>query len=149
MIKRSTLMGYAGLVGFAVLLYVAKTQAEEMRGEVARLERDLAETRQSVRVLEAEAVYLERFERIGAAATGGLGLEPVAPARIISLAELDAVAPLPAASPAGARAPAPAAPAVQAPPATAAATSAATSAPGPVRTEAAAPAAAQPEGPAR
>jgi hypothetical protein len=112
MITRTHVLGFFGLMAFAAMLYWAKAEAQGVREEVRRLEREVAVERTKVRVLEAETALLERPDRLEAAARDGLGLVPIEPRRIATLADLDAIAPLPA-PPAPALAVAPVAPATK------------------------------------
>lgn len=109
-LSRSTVLGSAGLVLLAAILYLAKTEAERVRDHVAELEQQLVEERKAVRILEAELVWRAGPQRLDAAARTA-GLAPVEDDRVVALADLDTVLPLPGArQPASATAP-PSAPA--------------------------------------
>jgi hypothetical protein len=89
--------GFVGLVGFALALYWAKSEAQVARERVVSLQRDVDTTRRDVRTLEAEVAWLERPDRLEATARQTLGLAPIAAQNTLGLADLNAVAPLPAA----------------------------------------------------
>ncbi|MEN9855921.1 MAG: hypothetical protein RL186_1757 [Pseudomonadota bacterium] len=89
--------GFVGLVGFALALYWAKSEAQVARERVVSLQRDVDTTRRDVRTLEAEVAWLERPDRLEATARQTLGLAPIAAQNTLGLADLNAVAPLPTA----------------------------------------------------
>ncbi|MEQ7156398.1 cell division protein FtsL [Brevundimonas aurifodinae] len=71
-------------------VYVAKAAAARESAEIGRLEREIAETRQRVRLLRAEAARLEQPARLEALSRG-VGLAPVEMdrrAEVVDLAEL-------------------------------------------------------------
>jgi hypothetical protein len=96
----------AGIIQFTCLLacagglYGLKTIADGKGDEMASLERQIRQDRAAIHKLEADIAFLSQSGRIEAAAAG-IGLAPVAPGQIATLAELDQIAPLPA-NPAGA-----------------------------------------------
>jgi len=94
------------IIGFVVVgalvfsVYIAKAAAARESAEISRLERDIAETRQRVRLLRAEAARLEQPGRLEALSRGA-GLAPVAATRQADearLAELKAAPVVPAAA---------------------------------------------------
>ena len=104
------IIGIACVAMLVFSVYVAKAAAGRESTEIGRLERDIAETGQRVRLLRAEAARLEQPGRLETLSRGA-GLAPVAAARQADEAALIDLKPVPA----------PPAP-VAAPPATAVAT---------------------------
>lgn len=98
-LSRSTVLGFAGLLALAAGLYLAKTEAERVRERVAGLQEQLVEERKALRIAEAELVWRAAPARIEAAART-LGLEPVVPGQVITVADLSR-APVAAAALAG------------------------------------------------
>lgn len=106
------------IIGFVVVgalvfsVYIAKAAAARESAEIGRLERDIAETGQRVRLLRAEAARLEQPGRLEALSRGA-GLAPVAAARQADEAQLTNLKPAPVPAPAApapvAEVPAPAA----------------------------------------
>lgn len=86
-LSRSTVLGFAGLLALAAGLYLAKTEAERVRERVAALQEQLVEERKALRIAEAELVWRAAPTRIEAAART-LGLEPVVPGQVITVADL-------------------------------------------------------------
>jgi hypothetical protein len=94
-IQRSHIFGFAGLVVFALALYWAKAEAQAAREMVVSLQKEVDAEHRAVAILEAEAAYIERPDRLEAAARDHLGLVPLVAAKTASLSELDQLAPLP------------------------------------------------------
>jgi hypothetical protein len=86
-----------GLLALMFGLYLAKNQATATGDAVEALRIQVAQDRQAIAMLRAELAFLEDPRRIEAAASGALGLAPIATDKRITLAELPAV--LEAASP--------------------------------------------------
>lgn len=98
MITLKHVAGFAGLMVFAAALYWAKSEAQAVRESADALQHQVNEQRAAVRVLEAEATYQERLDRLEGAARGQLKLEPVPARAMATLADLDMIAPLPGAA---------------------------------------------------
>lgn len=98
-LSRSTVLGFAGLLALAAGLYLAKTEAERVRERVGDLQVQLVEERKALRIAEAELVWRGAPARIETAART-LGLEPVVPGQVITVADLSR-APVAAAALAG------------------------------------------------
>lgn len=98
-LSRSTVLGFAGLLALAAGLYLAKTEAERVRERVGDLQVQLVEERKALRIAEAELVWRAAPARIETAART-LGLEPVVPGQVITVADLSR-APVAAAALAG------------------------------------------------
>jgi cell division protein FtsL len=73
------------LAALAVGLYRAKTEADDDRRRVRALEAELAQERESVRVMRNEVGYLESPERLRTLAEEQLGLAPIDPLRVVTL----------------------------------------------------------------
>lgn len=73
------------LAALAVGLYKAKTEAEDDRAEIVRLEAELRLEQDNIRVLRNEISFLESPERIAEIAEERLGLTPVDPLRVVTL----------------------------------------------------------------
>lgn len=98
-IQRSHIFGFIGLVGFALALYWAKAEAQTAREQVVQLQKDVDTERRAVRTLEAEVAWMERPDRLEATARQKMGLVPMSAEKTATLADLDAIAPLPQAQP--------------------------------------------------
>ncbi len=88
-------MTVRAMAGWALLALLAATSAfwlkYERHGreeELARIERETAESHEQIRILRAEWDYLRRPERLAGLARRHLDLAPVAPARMARLADL-------------------------------------------------------------
>ena len=99
-LTRTHLFGFVGLVALAFALYWAKAEAQAVREKVLVLQEEVDTERRAVRTLEAELTWVERPERLEAAATHKLGLAPMTADRIATFDEIDQIAPLRAPSPA-------------------------------------------------
>ena len=72
------------LVALILGVYLAKTLAGRERGQIASVERKIAQERDRIVLLEAEVAHLERPERLSAMARSYAGLGPVASGREIT-----------------------------------------------------------------
>lgn len=99
-LTRTHLFGFVGLVALAFALYWAKAEAQAVREKVIALQEEVDNERRAVRTLEAELTWVERPDRLEAAAKRNLGLVPLTADRIATLDEIDQIAPLRTASPA-------------------------------------------------
>jgi hypothetical protein len=93
-LTRTHLFGFVGLVALAFALYWAKAEAQAVREKVLVLQDEVDRERRAVRTLEAELTWMERPDRLEAAASGKLGLVPITANRIATLDEIDQIAPL-------------------------------------------------------
>jgi hypothetical protein len=98
-LTRTHLFGFVGLVALAFALYWAKAEAQAVREKVLVLQDEVDTERRAVRTLEAELTWVERPDRLEAAATRRLGLVPMTADRIATLDDLDQIAPLRVAPP--------------------------------------------------
>ncbi len=98
-LTRTHIFGFVGLVALAFALYWAKAEAQAVRERVLVLQDEVDSERRAVRTLEAELTWVERPDRLEAAATRHLGMVPITADRIVTLGEIDQFAPLRAASP--------------------------------------------------
>ncbi|WP_085338289.1 cell division protein FtsL [Aquidulcibacter paucihalophilus] len=98
-LTRTHLFGFVGLVALAFALYWAKAEAQAVREKVIALQEEVDNERRAVRTLEAELTWVERPDRLEAAAKRNLGLVPLTADRIATLDEIDQIAPLRTASP--------------------------------------------------
>ncbi|MFN9014814.1 MAG: hypothetical protein ACK5W3_02540, partial [Hyphomonadaceae bacterium] len=73
-LTRTHLFGFVGLVALAFVLYWAKAEAQAVREKVLVLQEEVDTERRAVRTLEAELTWVERPDRLDAAATRRLGL---------------------------------------------------------------------------
>lgn len=67
------------LVALILGVYLAKTLAGRERGQIATVEREIAQERDRIVLLEAEVAHLERPERLSAMARSYAGLAPASP----------------------------------------------------------------------
>jgi len=88
------IIGIACVALLVFSVYVAKAAAGRESAEIGRLERDIAETSQRVRLLRAEAARLEQPGRLETLSRGA-GLAPVSPARQTDEAALTDLKPVP------------------------------------------------------
>ncbi len=98
-LTRTHLFGFVGLVALAFALYWAKAEAQAVREKVLVLQDEVDTERRAVRTLEAELTWVERPDRLEAAATRRLGLVPMTADRIATVDDIDQVAPLRVAPP--------------------------------------------------
>jgi hypothetical protein len=99
-LTRTHLFGFVGLVALAFALYWAKAEAQAVREKVLVLQDEVDIERRAVRTLEAELTWVERPDRLEAAATRKLGLVPMTADRIATIDDIDQIAPLRVAPPA-------------------------------------------------
>jgi len=99
-LTRTHLFGFVGLVALAFALYWAKAEAQAVREKVLVLQDEVDTERRAVRTLEAELTWVERPDRLEAAATRKLGLVPMTADRIATIDDIDQIAPLRVAPPA-------------------------------------------------
>ena len=99
-LTRTHLFGFVGLVALAFALYWAKAEAQAVREKVLVLQDEVDTERRAVRTLEAELTWVERPDRLEAAATRRLGLVPVTADRIATIDDIDQIARLRVAPPA-------------------------------------------------
>jgi hypothetical protein len=78
-------LAMAVLAALAVGLYRAKTDADDDRRRVRAIEAELAQERETIRVMRNEVGYLESPERLRALAEDKLGLVPLDPLRVVTL----------------------------------------------------------------
>lgn len=64
------------LLVLVLVVYLGKTFAGRERTEIARVERQIAQEKTRVRLLQAEVAYLEQPERLERLARQHLGMEP-------------------------------------------------------------------------
>jgi hypothetical protein len=114
-IQRNHIVGFAGLVVFALALYWAKAEAQAAREQVVTLQDEVETQRRAVRILEAEVAYIERPDRLEATARTQMGLVPLVASQTANLSDLDAIAPIAAPLAPVPAAPVPVAPADPAP----------------------------------
>ncbi len=93
-LTRTHLFGFVGLVALAFALYWAKAEAQAVREKVLVLQEEVDTERRAVRTLEAELTWVERPDRLEAAASRKLGLVPLTADRMATLDEIDQIAPL-------------------------------------------------------
>jgi hypothetical protein len=85
-LTRTHLFGFVGLVALAFVLYWAKAEAQAVREKVLVLQEEVD--------TEAELTWVERPDRLEAAATRRLGLVPMTADRMATVDEIDQIAPL-------------------------------------------------------
>ena len=93
-LTRTHLFGFVGLVALAFVLYWAKAEAQAVREKVLVLQEEVDTEQRAVRTLEAELTWVERPDRLEAAATRRLGLVPMTADRMATVDEIDQIAPL-------------------------------------------------------
>jgi hypothetical protein len=72
------------LVALILGVYLAKTLAGRERGQIATVERKIAQERDRIVLLEVEVAHLERPERLSAMARSYGGLSPASPGHEIT-----------------------------------------------------------------
>jgi hypothetical protein len=92
------IMGFVCVGALVFSVYIAKAAAAREGTEIGRLERDIAETGQRVRLLRAEAARLEQPGRLEVLSRGA-GLAPVTAARQANEGELTRLKSAPAPAP--------------------------------------------------
>jgi hypothetical protein len=86
------IIGFVCVAAMIFSVYVAKTAAARESTEIAKLESEIRETRQRVRLLRAEISHLEQPSRLEAL-SHAVGLAPVDVRRQASEEQLDTLAP--------------------------------------------------------
>lgn len=86
------IIGFVCVAAMLFSVYVAKTAAARESSEIAKLESEIRETRQRVRLLRAEISHLEQPSRLEAL-SHAVGLAPVDVRRQATEEQLDAIAP--------------------------------------------------------
>lgn len=89
MIRRSTVIWSALAIGVGVGLFFVKHEVQALEERLVAVNRDIAEHRETIHVLEAEWSHLTRPERLEDLGQRLLRLEPVAHDQTIDLSELD------------------------------------------------------------
>jgi hypothetical protein len=84
-------IGVGLLIALILSVYLAKTFAGRERGEIARVEAEIATEHNRVRLLQAEVAHLERPDRIEHLSSTYLGLGPVKTTHEISPEALSSV----------------------------------------------------------
>jgi cell division protein FtsL len=69
--------GLVVLLVLMIVVYLAKTFAGGERAEIARVEREISQEKQRVRLLRAEVAHLEKPERLERLSREYLGLAPI------------------------------------------------------------------------
>lgn len=75
-------------LGLTMMLFFVKTQAQDARAEVARLEAQIDEHELAISVLSAETAVLSNPERLRQLSADRLALEPVTTDATVTLADL-------------------------------------------------------------
>lgn len=88
------IIGFVCVGALVFSVYIAKAAAARESAEIGRLERNIVETGQRVRLLRAEAARLEQPGRLEALSRGA-GLAPVAATRQADEAQLTELRPAP------------------------------------------------------
>lgn len=71
------IVAFGCLLAMVFGVYLAKTMAGRDRAEIARIERQMSEERDRIRLLQAEVAHLEQPERVERLSETHLGLAPV------------------------------------------------------------------------
>jgi cell division protein FtsL len=86
------IVAFGCLLAMVFGVYLAKTMAGRERAEIARIERQMAEERDRIRLLKAEVAHLEQPERVERLSESYLGLAPVDAKREAPLENLPEIA---------------------------------------------------------
>lgn len=89
MIRRSTLIWSALAVGVGIALHFVKHEVHDLEERLSAVDRDIAQHRETIRVLQAEWAYLNRPERLEELGGRLLNLEPVSSEQVITLGGLE------------------------------------------------------------
>lgn len=82
-------------VGFGIIalsLFVVENEVEDMRKDLAEIERQIVADKEAIHVLKAEWAYLTRPQRIAALSSKYLNLEPVQSAQFVTRKEVSRLA---------------------------------------------------------
>jgi cell division protein FtsL len=80
-------------VALGVVLMAVKYQVQALEEELAALNGQIARERQAIQVLKAEFSYLTEPDRLRRLASGHLGLAPIEPRQLATLATMEVPAP--------------------------------------------------------
>lgn len=75
------IVGFVLVMSLAVTVNLAKTYAGREAREIQRAERNIAEQKRRIRLLEAEVAHLEQPERLQTLSKAYLGMTPLSPMR--------------------------------------------------------------------
>lgn len=89
MIRLSTILWTLAVVIAGYAMFQVKFQVARLDDQLARLDRQIAATREETRVLAAEWTLLDDPQRLDRLNAAFLKLQPVAPAQIVTPAQLD------------------------------------------------------------
>lgn len=87
----SRFSGFTWMILFCVAasaLYLVKYRVMDVKDEVAALSQQLAQEKESIRLLDAEWSYLNRPERLEALSAAYLSLEMISPDRVSEWSDL-------------------------------------------------------------
>ncbi len=88
MIRRTTVLFIFLAAALSLALFSLKYQVQDLEDEFVVLNRSIMAERRAIHVLEAEWSYLNDPERLGGLAARHLGLRPVEPEQLSTLAAL-------------------------------------------------------------
>ncbi len=92
MMRRTTVLFIFLAAALSLALFSLKYQVQDLEDEFVVLNRSIMAERRAIHVLEAEWSYLNDPERLGALAARHLGLRPVEPEQLSTLAALSVLA---------------------------------------------------------
>jgi hypothetical protein len=86
--RGATLLTVILASGIGLAVFLLEYRVKDLENQLQVLDRAIVAERVSIRVLEAEWSHLNDPARLGAMAARLLGMEPVAPGQLTSMAEL-------------------------------------------------------------
>lgn len=88
MIRPTVLISLGLAAGLSLALFALKYQVQDLENELVRLNRSIFAEQQAVHVLKAEWSHLNDPERLRALARRHLGMRPVTPNQLATVADL-------------------------------------------------------------
>ena len=86
--RAATLLTVILASGIGLAVFLLESRIKDLENQLGALDHAIVAERESIRVLEAEWSHLNDPARLGAMAARLLGMEPVAPGQLTSMAEL-------------------------------------------------------------
>jgi hypothetical protein len=86
--RGATLLTVILASGIGLAVFLLEYRVKDLENQLHALDRAIVAERESIRVLDAEWSHLNDPARLGAMAARLLGMEPVAPDQLTSMAEL-------------------------------------------------------------
>lgn len=88
MMRGTTLLWGALAIACGIALFLVKYEVQNLEDELRQVQREVRADRETIHILEAEWTYLNDPERLARLAERVLGLQPVTPEQVVTVAAL-------------------------------------------------------------